>query len=79
MANNKKPEFLQELQNRFGKIKKFGDSQSLFRIRGSNIRVYIRYSKIHARRTSLVWTKRKRPSKIGGPTCFFYVFCGISK
>jgi len=43
-----KSAFLQELNSRFGKIEKFGDSLSLYRISGSDIKIYIRYSKTHS-------------------------------
>ena len=42
-----KSTFLQELSSRFGKIEKFGDSLSLYKISGSDIQIYIRYSKTH--------------------------------
>lgn len=42
-----KTEFLRGLQDRFGKPKKLGGSQSLYEVDPGGIRVYIRYSKIH--------------------------------
>ena len=42
-----KSSFLQELSSRFGKLEKFGDSLSLYKISGSDIQIYIRYSKTH--------------------------------
>lgn len=47
MPSDTKIGFLQELGSRFGKIEKFGDSKSLYRVSGSNIQIYIRYSKTH--------------------------------
>jgi len=47
MSSDIKSSFLQQLNSKFGKLEKFGDSLSLFRISGSNIQIYIRYSKTH--------------------------------
>jgi len=47
MANATKAAFLSGLKQRFGELERFGDSLSLFRIKGSDVRVYIRYSKTH--------------------------------
>jgi hypothetical protein len=47
MANTIKASFLQELQRRFGSYEKFGESLSLFKIKGTDVRIYIRYSKTH--------------------------------
>ncbi len=47
MANITKATFLQDLQKRFGSLEKFGDSLSLFKIKGTDIRIYIRYSKTY--------------------------------
>jgi hypothetical protein len=32
-----------------GKLKRFGNSRSLFKVQGSDIRLYLRYSKVHSR------------------------------
>ncbi len=47
MANITKATFLQDLQKRFGSLEKFGDSLSLFKIKGTDIRIYIRYSRTY--------------------------------
>lgn len=47
MPSDVKSTFLVDLSQKFGQVEKFGDSQSLYRITGSNIHVYIRYSKTH--------------------------------
>lgn len=47
MAKELKLEFLKELANKYGIVKKIGNSQSLFEIVNSKIRLYIRYSKLH--------------------------------
>ena len=49
MTNTTKASFLQELQQRFGSFEKFGESLSLFRIKGTDVRIYVRYSKAHLR------------------------------
>jgi hypothetical protein len=45
MANDVKSAFLNELGHRFGHLQKLGDSLSLFKVAGSDVRIYIRYSK----------------------------------
>jgi hypothetical protein len=47
MANGIKVSFLKELTERFGKLEKFGESLSLYKIAGSDVQIYIRYSKTH--------------------------------
>lgn len=47
MAKELKSEFLKELTIRYGALKKIGNSQSLFEVVDSKIRLYIRYSKLH--------------------------------
>ena len=47
MPNNFKSSFLEGVEQRIGRLSKIGDSLSLYRAAGSDIRIYIRYSKIH--------------------------------
>jgi hypothetical protein len=47
MENEVKAKFLDNVTSRFGKLERFGNSRSLFKIQGSDIRLYLRYSKIH--------------------------------
>jgi len=49
MENKVKSNFLSEATKKLGKLEKFGNSRSLFQIQGSDIRLYLRYSKIHNR------------------------------
>jgi len=49
MTNITKTSFLQELGQRFGRFEKFGESLSLFKIKGTDVRIYVRYSKTHVR------------------------------
>ena len=47
-----KSKFLENVTLRLGKPERFGNSRSLFQIKGSDIRLYLRYSKIHNRNTA---------------------------
>lgn len=47
MAHEIKKEFLNDLNQRYGKLRKLERSQSLYEIVDTSIRVYIRYSKVH--------------------------------
>ncbi len=49
MPNLVKQNFLKELENRFGKIKRLPNSLSLFDVCEGQLRIYYRYSKIHGR------------------------------
>jgi len=52
MANSTKADFLLKLAVRFGTLNKLPYSESLFQLRGYDVRLYIRYSKVHpGRRT----------------------------
>src|SRR2546430_1233390 len=46
MPNSTKISFLSELEARFGTLSKLPNSQSLFQLRGREVRLYIRYSKV---------------------------------
>ncbi|MDY6864234.1 MAG: hypothetical protein SV062_14770 [Thermodesulfobacteriota bacterium] len=47
MANKTKVYFLEELMKRYGKLRKFDASLSLFELGKGGVRIYIRYSKVH--------------------------------
>jgi hypothetical protein len=49
MANVVKQQFLEELERRFGRIKKLPNSLSLFDVADGQARIYYRYSKVHGR------------------------------
>ena len=49
MPNFVKQNFLKELEDRFGKIKKLPNSLSLFDVCDGQLRIYYRYSKVHER------------------------------
>lgn len=52
MASEVKNKFLEQISLKIGKPERFGKSQSLFKIQGSDIRLYLRYSKVHGRRNA---------------------------
>ena len=47
MVKEIKVDFFQKLTDRYGSIQKLGNSKSLFELKNSKIRIYVRYSKIH--------------------------------
>lgn len=47
MANDVKPQFLSELNKRFGKLQKLPKGHSLYEIGDGLAQIYIRYSKVH--------------------------------
>jgi len=49
MSNEVKIDFLETASLKLDKLERFGNSLSLFQIQGSDIRLYLRYSKIHSR------------------------------
>ncbi len=49
MANQTKATFLEQLKSRYGKPKQLPGSLSLFEIGDGLSRIYVRYSKVHAR------------------------------
>lgn len=59
MADSNKPKLLKDLTDRFGKLSKIGNGQSLYRIGDDAARIYIRYSKVH-RNHSLFFGLRKQ-------------------
>jgi hypothetical protein len=50
--DNVKVNFLDNVAKKLGKPERFGNSRSLFRVQGSDIRLYMRYSKVHDRNTA---------------------------
>src|SRR5436189_5862162 len=49
MANLTKQAFLKNLAERYGAVRKLENSQSLFELHDSRVRLYLRYSKVHGR------------------------------
>lgn len=51
MPSESRAEFLSSLQREFGQLQRLGTSNSLFTI-GDRVRIYVRYSKLHKRRST---------------------------
>jgi hypothetical protein len=66
MENIVKSKFLNEVTLRFGKLESFGNSRSLFRIQGSDVRLYLRYSKIHSQNQAFYGIRAKDLKQIEG-------------
>jgi hypothetical protein len=75
MPNDIKSQFLKDLTDRFGKLEKIGDSLSLFKISGSSVQIYIRYSKTHKDRLTFYGLRQKDLQLLeGNPSliCFLW-------
>jgi hypothetical protein len=75
MANNIKKGFLNDLKKRFGNLYKLENSLSLYDIGDGAARVYIRYSKVHARSQTFYGLRRKDLQKLEGQPsviCFLW-------
>ena len=66
MANESKPKFLNELQKRFGPLKKLDGSQSLYELGEGQVRIYIRYSRIHSRGQGFYGLRKSDLDKLEG-------------
>jgi hypothetical protein len=66
MENEIKSKFLDNVSSRFGIPRKFGNSRSLFRIEGTDIRLYLRYSKTHAHNEAFYGLRKKDLIEIEG-------------
>ena len=66
MAHEVKKLFLNELNRRYGKIRKLEKSQSLYEIVGASIRVYIRYSKVHNEHNMFYGLRREDLQQLEG-------------
>lgn len=66
MENEVKSRFLNEAELRFGKLERFGSSRSLFQIQGSDIRLYLRYSKTHSHNEAFYGLRAKDLKQIEG-------------
>ena len=65
-----KSRFLSEAKTRLGKLERFGQSRSLFHIQGSDIRLYLRYSKIHSRDEAFYGLRAKDLQQLEGFSSF---------
>ena len=64
MPNIVKKEFLNDLEKRFGQFKKLPKSLSLFELEEANVRIYIRYSKIHPRNQTFYGLRQEDLKKL---------------
>ena len=75
MPNIVKKEFLNDLEKRFGQFKKLPKSLSLFELEEANVRIYIRYSKIHPRNQTFYGLRQEDLKKLEGGNsiiCFLW-------
>lgn len=75
MPNRIKISFINELERRYGKLRKLSNSLSLFDIGDNSLRIYIRYSKIHGRNQSfygLRYEDLKQMDGINSIICFLW-------
>lgn len=66
MPNTTKIDFLKNLKDRYGILKKLTNSLSLFEISDGLCRVYIRYSKIHSRNQSFYGLRKEDLKQLDG-------------
>ncbi len=59
MPNETKDTFLAELRKRFGYLRKLEHSNSLYDVGNGDVRIYIRYSKVHARNSAFYGLRRE--------------------
>jgi hypothetical protein len=75
MANQTKLSFLENLEKRFGKLKKFSTSYSLFDLGENSLRMYIRYSKVHEKKQSFYGLRKEDLLQLEGKNsiiCFLW-------
>jgi len=75
MPNVTKDALLRELSRRYGKIRRLGASRSLFEMGEGAARVYIRYSKVHARRRTWYGLRKEDLQEMEGHAalvCFLW-------
>jgi hypothetical protein len=70
MENEAKTRFLESLALKLGKPHRFGESRSLFQIEGTDIRFYVRYSKIHENNSTFYGLRAKDLQEIQGFNSF---------
>lgn len=66
MPNQIKINFLKNLEQRYGKLKKLPNSLSLFEIGDGECRIYIRYSKVHSRNQSFYGIRKEDLKQLDG-------------
>ncbi len=66
MPNQVKINFLKNLEERYGSLKKLPNSLSLFEIGDGAFRIYIRYSKVHSRNQSFYGIRKEDLKQLDG-------------
>ena len=66
MPNPFRTEFLQQLTNKYGRLKKLPGSLSLYEIGDGLVRIYIRYSKVHGRNQSFYGLRKEDLKQLEG-------------
>lgn len=75
MANSVKKKFLEDIKNRYGTITKLPKSYSLFDIGSGMSRIYVRYSKIHEKKSSFYGLRQQDLEQLQGKNaviCFLW-------
>jgi len=67
MANETKADFLEELSQRYGSIRKLENSLSLYEVGDGAARIYIRYSKVHRRNQTFYGLREEDLKKLVAP------------
>lgn len=70
MAKEIRSQFLQNLQERLGALRKLPDSQSLFESASGRVRVYVRYSKVHGAGETFYGLRARDLQALGGHPAF---------
>ncbi|MCI0520824.1 MAG: hypothetical protein L0Z70_11305, partial [Chloroflexi bacterium] len=75
MPNQYKTEILKQLADRYGPLRKLGNSLSLFEIGEGVVRIYVRYSKVHSRNRTWYGLRHEDLRKLEGQPsviCFIW-------
>ena len=75
MANEIKASFVEEIERRFGELKKLDGSASLFEAVNGGFRIYVRYSKLHGRAQAFYGLRRRDLDRLNGVpavVCFLW-------
>ena len=70
MPNAVKKSFLEELERRYGKLKKLGKGYSLYELCDGAARIYIRFSKVHDRRQTFFGLREEDLRELAGHPSF---------
>jgi hypothetical protein len=75
MPNETKEAFLTELRKRFGYLRKLEHSNSLYDVGNGDARIYIRYSKVHARNSAFYGLRREDLQTLQGHPSLVCFLC----